>query len=95
MQTPKVCDNITGTEGEQVQWTNPSTNCIVSKDGTNTFPFTPASPINISPPPPQPAPNVFIAVPKGTYTFQISCCLQNSVIKTVNVGDGTEAKHRK
>ena len=100
-QTPKVCDNITAEEGEQVQWTNATQGCTIDQDGTSTFPFAsdpPQSPpININPAPPTPAPKIIVDVaPSATpYTFSISCCLEGEAVRNLTVNDGLSKRKRR
>jgi len=87
-QTPKVCDNITGGEDEDVQWTNATTGCTIDVNTGSNFPFvsnpTQTPPINIKPSPPTPAPQILI---KEAGSFVISCCNEASAIRTVTVTD--------
>jgi hypothetical protein len=85
---PKVCDNIQGGEDEDVQWTNPTTGCTIDVNGTNPFPFAidppTTPPVNINPAPPTPAPKILI---KQAGSFVISCCNEQSAVRTVTVTD--------
>lgn len=95
-RTPLLCvDNFNANEGDQVQWQNPVTNCTISQDGTNPFPFSSIPPcdppncINISPPPPIPVPKILVTAPASAtpYTYVVSCCEDEQGVRSVTVVD--------
>jgi len=86
--TINVCDDWNGSQGNKVTFTNNSgQGCVISQDGSNTWPFKDG--------PPLPATG---SIPNGgtlvthlknplannTYTYGVSCCA-NQVPKTVTV----------
>lgn len=96
-QNPLLCaETFNANQGDQVQWQNPVTDCTISQDGTNPFPFAsippsdPPNSINISPAPPFPVPKIMVTAPASAtpYTYVISCCDEDSGVHSVTVGDG-------
>jgi len=97
IRTPALCAlNFDADKGDSVEWKNATTNCIVSQNGTDPFPFSSSNPDegvsnNINPSPPTPVPTV-IVIADGTsagkaYNYQISCCSQQNPVHTVTVTD--------
>jgi len=102
VRQPQLCAaDFPAKQGDEVQWQNPTLDCIVSQDGNNTFPFAsippgnPANSININPSIP-PAPQVMVVVPPSTtpYSYQISCCPQQNPVHTVTVSDGAVGRKK-
>ena len=84
-----ICDDWHGSQGNKVTWTNNTgTSCIISQDGSNTWPFKDGPPI---PTTGLPIPNGGTAsthlknpLPNGTYSYQVDCC-KDLAQKTVTV----------
>jgi hypothetical protein len=85
-----ICDDWNGSQGDKVTWTNTTQgNCIISQDGSNTWPFREGPPIPASG---SIAPGGEASahlknkneLPDGSYTYGVDCCA-NATPKTVTV----------
>jgi len=75
--------------GDPVDWQGAPVGCIISKNGTNTFPFTPYQTVNGKPQITMPPMNQ-VKIASGltantTYSYNVSCCTPGSATHTVKV----------
>ena len=76
-----VCSDFTAAPDDAVNFLDYGAGCTLSQDGTNTWPFTIASPFNL------PCPTIIKIksnLPAGPYTFNATCC-DTDALKTVTV----------
>lgn len=77
-----VCESWNGSPGDQVNFSNSSkTNCNITQNGTNPWPFTDNSPINV---PPAGRTTYLKTLSNGAYFYSVDCCATDNV-KTVTV----------
>ncbi len=84
-RTPNICDNFNAEPGDPVEWQAiPPTGCIVSQNGANVWPFSPASPITL--PTSNPI-TIKSALAAGSYAYNVSCCPFEAEFKVVTVAE--------
>lgn len=77
-----ICQSWHGSSGDQVNFSNSfNENCMITQNGTNSWPFTDNSPIVV---PPTGKTTYLKTLPNGSYSYTVNCCPGDS-IKTVTV----------
>lgn len=88
MAEQNICDDWNGTQGSKVTFKNNTTsNCIISQDGSNPWPFRDGPPIPATgsiPPGGTASTHLKNPLANGAYHYQVDCCA-NETQKTVTV----------
>ena len=83
-----ICDDWNGSQGNKVTFTNNTdADCIISQDGSNTWPFKDGPPIPATgsiPPGGTVSTHLNNPLANGRYNYQVDCCADETQ-KTVTV----------
>ncbi len=71
-----VCNSWSGTQGSQVNFTNPTatTTCNITAVASSTWPFTDGPPLAVPPGGATTYLKSANALPNGTYYYEVDCC---------------------